>query len=108
MTKMFALAAAVLALSAIAPNANAASFSCYGRLTVTEAAICANPQLSRLDSRMASAFFQATGASSTALRKRLQRDQAAWLRYRNGCGARVGCLKSAYVQRINEMSYWGD
>ena len=108
MKKIIAVAIAALGAAAIAPAANAASFNCYGRLTVTEAVICANAQLSNLDSRMASAYFRATGASSPALRKRLQRDQAGWLRYRNGCGGSVGCLQSAYVSRINEMSYWGD
>jgi uncharacterized protein len=107
-TKLIALAAAAFAVAATSSTASAASFNCYGRLNVTEATICANPQLSTLDSRMANAYFRATGASSPALRKRLQREQAAWLRYRNGCGGGVGCLQSVYVSRINEMSYWGD
>ena len=101
-------AAAAIATMAFVSAANAASFNCYGRLTATEAAICATPQLSSLDSRMAQTYFQASGASSPSLRKRLQRDQVAWLRYRNGCGGNVSCLRSAYISRINVMDTWGD
>ncbi len=99
MKKMFALAAAALTCAALAPSANAASFNCYGRLTVTEAVICQNPGLSSLDSQMAKAYrisFRAYGNF-------VKNTQVAWLRSRNACGANVGCLRAAYNERIGTL-----
>lgn len=100
------LAAAGLVL--LATNANAASFSCYGDITYTERAICDNPNLSNLDSVMASTYFQMLGGSSKTLKRALQRDQIGWLRQRNGCGANVGCLSAAYHNRLSQFDTYGD
>jgi uncharacterized protein len=107
MKTVLALAIATCAFAALAPAADAASFRCSGRLTATEAAICGNGQLSRLDSEMASTYFRAINAVSPALRKRLQRDQVQWLGSRNACGGNAGCLTALYNDRLNTMYGWG-
>lgn len=91
--------AAVAATIAFAPASQAASFNCYGRLTLTEAVICANPQISSLDSQMAQAYrisFRAYGNF-------VKNTQVAWLRSRNACGGNVGCLRAAYNERIGTL-----
>ena len=96
-------AAAVIATMAFVPAANAASFNCYGRLTVTEAVICQNPGLSNLDSQMAAVYFGNLNASPKSVRPSMRAEQAGWLRTRNGCGANIGCLRSTYKGRIDYL-----
>jgi uncharacterized protein len=99
MKTLFTLAATAFAVAAFAPAASAASFNCYGRLTVTEAAICANSQLSSLDSQMAKAYrisFRAYG-------NYVKGTQVPWLRARNACGANVACLRASYNERIGSL-----
>ena len=103
MKKLIALAAATFALAAFVPAANAASFNCYGRLTVTEAVICQNPGLSNLDSQMAAIYFSNLNASPKSARLAMRSEQAGWLRTRNGCGANLGCLRSMYKGRIDYL-----
>jgi uncharacterized protein len=96
---LFALTVTAFAFAAFAPAASAASFNCYGRLNITEAAICANPQLSSLDSKMAKAYrisFRAYG-------NYVKSSQVAWLRSRNACGGNVGCLRTSYANRIGSL-----
>ena len=103
MKVLIACAATAAALAAFAPAAQAASFNCYGRLTVTEQVICQNPGLSNLDSTMASIYYGNLSASPRSVRSALRSEQLAWLRARNGCGASVGCLRSMYQQRIGDL-----
>ena len=104
MKKLLAFAAAAFAAAAFVPAAQAASFNCYGRLTVTEAVICQNPGLSNLDSQMASVYYGNLNASPRNIRYALRNEQAGWLRARNGCGANVSCLRSMYQGRIADLS----
>ncbi len=99
MKTLLALAIVSVTLAVTASTSQAASFSCYGRLTVTEATICANPQLSRLDSRMARAYQK----SFRAYGNYVKGSQVAWLRSRNTCGANVGCLRASYRDRIGSL-----
>ena len=108
MSRISCMILAGAALLALSSTANAASFSCYGNLTYTERAICDNPNLSNLDSQMASTYFQMIGGSSKTLRRVLQRDQLGWLQRRNGCGANVGCLSAAYHSRLSQFDTYGD
>lgn len=101
------LATAAVAMIAVAPAANAASFSCYGRLTLVEQVICANPGLSNLDNQMAAAYYQHMANAPRVMKNIIRRDQKAWLAGRNACGASVGCLRNAYNDRINELYSYG-
>ena len=103
MKKMLALAATAVALVTLVPAANAASFNCTGRLTVTEAVICQNPRLSALDSRLATYYFSNLRSVPRSVRPAARSEQAGWLRRRNGCGANIGCLTASYKDRINDF-----
>jgi uncharacterized protein YecT (DUF1311 family) len=83
-----ALAVAALLLAFSSAPARAASFDCKRAKTEIEKEICALPELSALDSKIARLY----GAASKALKDanpgqvaRFQKDQLAWLSTRNDC-----------------------
>jgi uncharacterized protein len=88
-------AAAVIGLAALAATgptganaALAASFDCGKAATATEHAICANANLSNLDSALGLAYGQ-----RLALDPAIRQIERGWLAVRNvGCGGDVGCL----------------
>jgi uncharacterized protein len=85
---MALLAAAVGLAPSGAGRALAASFVCAKAATPTEAAICANPTLSSLDSALGLAYAQRLVANPAV--KQIER---GWLAVRDvGCGRDVGCL----------------
>jgi uncharacterized protein len=96
--------AAALLLVGLAPGAPsdvaAQSFDCRRASLDAEYAICANPRLSLLDEEMS---FLYTSLPSS-LRSELRASQLAWLRRRNACGYDIGCIRNAYVQRIDFLS----
>jgi uncharacterized protein len=98
--KLIPLAAAAIALTTLAPAAEAASFNCYGALNRTEAAICASPRLSALDDQMAAVHGRLLSASNASQRRFVAGGQVDWLRKRNACGAGAGCIAGWYDTRI--------
>ncbi len=94
------VATAALSLIALAPASQAASFNCSGALSRTEAAICATPRLSALDSEMAAVHGQLLSVSNADQRRFVAGGQVDWLRKRNSCGAGVGCIAGWYNTRI--------
>lgn len=96
----FALAALVSAF-AVGPalpggGAHAASFDCARAGNPTEAAICADPGLSALDSAMAAAYAQ-----RLALDPSVRQIQRAWLADRNvGCGHDASCLSKLMTAQL--------
>lgn len=103
------MAASLLLLGAmiVSAPAFAASFSCEGKLTAVENAICTDSQLSSLDVAMKAEYDKVRRVSPDVLAS--QRD---WLKFgRNRCGDKE-CLMSAYRSRIsdlkrNEFRNWG-
>ncbi len=99
------LAAAMIAFTAAASPAAAASFDCAKAKTADEKAICANRTLSELDVAMATLYGvrmqipMLMGARGAA-----QDEQRAWLTQRNACGSDVTCLTARYQQRIVELN----
>lgn len=92
---------AVLALAATMPSARAASFDCAKAATVDERAVCADPQLSELDSALGAAFDQARRASAgDEDAPKVTSAARAFLAGRKGCGAAKACLLSAYAGGI--------
>ncbi|MDR3569120.1 MAG: hypothetical protein P4L43_13915 [Syntrophobacteraceae bacterium] len=75
----------------------AAGFDCAKARTNVEKMICANPQVSKLDSNLASLYKEALDAANDP--RALGNVQRAWLKTRNACrdGA---CLTRAYGVRI--------
>ena len=103
------VAAVALALCAAgAAGAQAQSFSCGGKLTHTEAAICDNPTLGELDEQVAARYYEIISSVGPRERKRIKREQKAWLRDRDTCGANVDCLIAYYTSRRDELHAYGD
>lgn len=103
----FFLLAIVLALSVRAAWA-APSYSCDGRLTPTEKAICDDSALGSLDVAMSSLYDVAAGSrrsadNADAAIADLRSAQREWLDKRNACGTDTACLRSSYLERIGAL-----
>lgn len=97
---LFVLAASCLAVQ----SAAAASFDCARATTATEHAICAVPELGRLDEQMAEAYRGAVEAAADAdSKRRIKTDQRAWLKSRNRCSNDSGCIRRAYEERLGSL-----
>lgn len=79
----------------------AASFDCAKAATRTEKAICADPELSSLDSALSVAYKQAMAA--TANKEDLKIAQRAWVKRRDACAVNA-CLKLNYMERQAELT----
>ena len=84
--------------------AKAASFDCNKATTETEIAICADPELSALDELMGQAYRLAKTSADWMTPQELRNSQKAWLQQRNRCSENFDCLRSSYVQRLEEVS----
>lgn len=88
-------------LAALASPAGAASFDCGKAAAPDEIAICANPDLSALDSEMGGLWFAYSQIPFLMGMAGNRQDEArAFLEARAACGADVACLRNAYHQRI--------
>jgi len=98
--------ALLVAVVLAATGAQAASFDCKKARSEDEKAICANPELSKLDEDLAAAF-KSTLALMSGDAKRIaifRKDQAAWVKERDRCGGTASCLKNEYARRIRWLS----
>ena len=107
-TALVFLLAGFATLSVSAAGA-APSYSCDGRLTATEKAICDDSALASLDVAMSSLYDVAAGSrrsseNAEAALADLRTAQRTWLAERNDCGADAGCLRSRYLDRIGTLS----
>jgi uncharacterized protein YecT (DUF1311 family) len=94
-----------MALLMVAPDTSvAASYNCAKASTATERAICDFPELSALDDIMGQAYQSAKQSSKWITPEDLRRTQKNWLKKRNTCGRNVECLRTAYTQRLDEIS----
>lgn len=96
-------ALAALALTLVSPTGSAASFDCDKARAADEKAICANRSLNDQDVSMALLYDLNRHFLAMGGRDALMDAQAAWLRQRHGCGAKVGCLSDLYAQRIKVL-----
>lgn len=86
----------VLAILTFTPDRiQAASFDCGAARTPVERAICSNPPLGALDSRLADLY--------RGVRETERETQRAWLSKRNECGGDTACLTLQYNERIAEL-----
>jgi uncharacterized protein len=91
----FAVLAALIALPA-----QAASFDCAEARAPDEIAICANPQLSALDSEMGGLWYAYSRVPMLMGSNGNRQDAAqAFLATRRQCGGDVACLTRAYTAR---------
>ena len=79
----------------LAPNAFAASFDCNKATTQTEKTICANPELSALDTLMSEKFLKIKGP-------KLISEQKSWIFERDKCDD-VTCLRDTIIDRIDQL-----
>ena len=97
--------ASALALGACragSPAAAAPSFDCAKATTTVEKTICANPDVARLDSRLAAAWkLIGTGLADEA-KPSLRSSEQAWLGQRNAC-TDATCLRTHYQARLAEL-----
>jgi uncharacterized protein len=106
-----ALAMGAAALLVPAAAASAAGFDCSKAASPDELAVCANPQLSALDSEMTGLWFAYSRVPLLMGSSGNRHDEAeAFLARRKACGGDIGCLTKAYQERIaqlqNQISEW--
>lgn len=100
MSRLPALIAAASVAAAVAGPAGAASFDCKKAKAPDELAICANPDLSALDSEMGGLWFAYDQFPFLMGANGSRQDEARqFLDVRAACGADVSCLKGAYKVR---------
>lgn len=84
----------------------AAGFNCAKASSAIEKMICGNPELSRMDDDMATAYKAVASKASDSTP--LTADQKLWLKdIRNSCKDEL-CLKKAYSLRIAELRRWNE
>lgn len=89
---------------AFAPEVHAASFDCKKPdLTADEATICATPDLSEADVKMATMYDLISGLFAMGTRGDMQDRQNQWIDQRKTCGTDIECLRRAYEQRILQL-----
>ncbi|MCX5495572.1 lysozyme inhibitor LprI family protein [Kaistia dalseonensis] len=93
----------LLAFSAGAPPASAASFPCAKASAPDEIAICTHPDLNDSDVEMATRYQMLLALLPMGGAGALRDDQKAWLQGRQACGGNVACLRSAYAARIGAL-----
>lgn len=72
-------------LACSAAPAAAASFDCDKAGTPVERAICQQPPLGELDSKINDSYLRATGSMTAQDAAALRTEQRAWLKTRNAC-----------------------
>ena len=97
-------AALLLGVLFAAPVVHAASFDCAKASAPDERAICADPTLGNLDSRLAGLLDLDESTVAMGQRGDMQDAQAAWLSARARCGADRACLRSRYEQRLKQLT----
>jgi uncharacterized protein len=83
------------------------SFNCLENTGIAEQAVCASPQLARLDVELSKLFFLLRGRLDAANGVRLRDSQRLWLKRRDACMNDWNCLEAQYVSRIRELRNWG-
>lgn len=98
------LLVASLGLGVMASQAAAdPSFSCSDKLSETEAVICSDEKLSRLDVDLAKTYERALDDVSERRAQSLRDEQKAWIRRRDDCRFDKDCIRHAYSDRLGEL-----
>jgi uncharacterized protein YecT (DUF1311 family) len=103
---MVRVAAFGIAMFAALPVAFAASFDCapyMRKRACPETVICATPELSAFDQRMAAKYQSLLSQRSGVSAERLKSDQRTWLGSRNACGCDASCIAREYKRRADDM-----
>jgi uncharacterized protein len=87
------------AVGAVAP-----SFDCRLASLPAERAICDNPELSDLDSRLGHQFSALVSIRTGNASRVIRVDQQRWLQGRNSCGSDTACLADSYRARLQQLA----
>ena len=100
---MMRLVGLAIASLSFAASAKAASFACARAVAPDERAICTDPRLSNLDSRLVALLDLDESTVAMGQRGDMQDMQSAWLKTRAACGADRTCLTRRYDARLKEV-----
>ena len=96
--------ALLLGLLPVMSVADAASFDCRRAKAPDERAICADPILGNLDSRLAGLLDLDEGTVAMGQRGDMQDTQTGWLSTRARCGPDRACLHARYEVRLKQVT----
>ena len=104
-TQFSLLLAIILVLSVAAPLTYGASFACEKATTKVERLICADPQLSDMDSELDRSYRKARESEKLVNNKdKLREQQIIWLHdIRDRC-LDPKCVRAVYEQRISQLN----
>lgn len=97
-----AIAGLFFALLSTMSATAAPSFDCHSNLNPAERAICANPELGELDTRVSELYFEYLN-NHAGVGSGFRSQQHNWILTRDRCGDDVGCLRQAYASRRDEI-----
>jgi uncharacterized protein len=98
------LLAASVAMPCAAGAGDYAPLNCAKAGSAAERTICGSYALGQAEARMATLFGIATSLVAMGERGALKDEQRAWLKEREACGTRIGCLTRRYDARIKTLS----
>lgn len=104
MSNLLETAVLAVAVTLLGASSYAASFDCNRASTTTEHAVCDYPELSALDDLMGQAYLLAKASADWIAPEELKNTQKAWAQQRNRCSDNYDCLRSSYIQRLEEVS----
>ena len=93
----------LLAGSTSASAGDNAPLDCAKAHSPSENAICKSYALGQDEARMSTLYEVATSLVGMGRRGDMQDQQRAWLRERDACGDRDGCIAAAYAARIRTL-----
>ncbi|MEO0829697.1 MAG: hypothetical protein AAFY03_04475 [Pseudomonadota bacterium] len=79
------------------------SFDCSKAATATEFALCEHADVADMDARMAEKYLSLRRAVEGTAAARLVDEQRRFLSKRNGCGAKLPCLREVYSERLDQL-----
>jgi uncharacterized protein len=101
---MFRSSGILVAFVVLVPfAASAQSFNCRTADRPDEVLICQDSQLSALDEKMSTLYYNLRNRLQGVQRRRLEVAQSAWLKSRIACGRGFQCIEEHYRRRIAEF-----
>jgi uncharacterized protein len=95
--------AVITLLTVLTSVSDAASFDCAKATSKNEKAICASPELSLLDEKLASFYKQTRSLAPST--DALKQQQINWIKSVGTCDGNIDCLIAAYNNRIQVLDY---
>lgn len=81
----------------------APSFDCQRSTGEDERAICSNAVLSKLDNEVAQRYAAKLKSADADDQRAIRTEQRAWLSQRRACASDIGCLRSRFDERLQQL-----